>query len=103
MARRTTEKDIMRYIELKEKETEIKEELKELREMFLDDMGDGYTTPDAENENAVHIAIGKSDVKITTVFKRVFNSSLFAKEHKKLYEQYREDKTEDKVVATSDR
>lgn len=103
MARRTTEKDIMRFIELKVKETEIKEELKELREMFLDDMDDGYTTPDAENENAVHIAIGKSDVKITTVFKRVFNSSLFAKEHKKLYEQYREDKTEDKVVATSDR
>lgn len=101
MARKTTEKDIMRFVELKEKEKELKAELAELREMFLDDIE--YATPDDENENAVHIAIGKSDVTITTVFKRVFNSSKFAKEHKKLYEEYREDKTEDKVTATTDR
>lgn len=101
MARKTTEKDIMRFVELKEKEKEIKAELSELREKFLDDIE--YATPDSENENTVHIEIGKSDVSITTVFKRVFNSSKFAKEHKKLYEEYREDKTEDKVTATTER
>lgn len=101
MARKTTEKDIMRFVELKEKEKELKAELAELRELFLDDIE--YATPDDEKENVVHIAIGKSDVEITTVFKRVFNSSKFAKEHKKLYEEYREDKTEDKVTATTDR
>lgn len=101
MARKTTEKDIIRFVELKRKEKEIKEELSELREMFMDDIE--YATPDTEKENTVHIEIGKSDVAITTVFKRVFNSVKFAKEHKKLFESYKEDKTEDKVTATTER
>lgn len=101
MARKTTEKDIMRFVELKEKEKELKAELAELRELFIDDMP--FAIPDKEKDNVVHITIGKSDVAITTVFKRVFNSSKFAKEHEKLYEKYREEKTEEQVKATSDR
>ena len=76
MARKTTEKDIMRFIELKEREKELKEELAELRELFLDDV-DEYGTPDDDNVNAVNITVGKSTVTVTTVVKPYFDSKKF--------------------------
>ena len=101
MARKTTEKDIMRFIELKAKEAEVKAELAELRELFLDDVE--YATPDAEKENVVNIHVGKSNVAITTVIKPYFDSKKFGKEHPKLKAQYTTDKPEERVTATSER
>ena len=101
MARKTTEKDIMRFIELKAKEAEVKAELAELRELFLDDVE--YATPDDEKENVVNIHCGKSNVAITTVIKPYFDSKKFGKEHPKLKAQYTTDKPEERVTATSER
>lgn len=101
MARKTTENDIMRFIELKAKESEVKAEIAELREMFLDDIG--YAIPDDEKGNVVHIIIGKSDVTITTVIKPFFDTKKFGKEHPKLKAQYTTDKAEDRVSATTER
>lgn len=101
MARKTTEKDIMRFIELKAKEAEVKAELSELRELFLDDIE--YAIPDDEKENVVNIHVGKSNVSITTVIKPYFDSKKFGKEHPKLKAQYTTDKPEERVTATSER
>lgn len=101
MARKTTEKDIIRFIELKAEKAELEAELAELRDKFLDDIE--YAIPDNEKENAVNIEIGKSKVQILTVIKPYFDSKKFAKEHPKLKAQYTSDKTEDRVTATSER
>lgn len=101
MARKTTEKDIMRYIELKAKEAELKSELAELRELFLDDVE--YAIPDDEKENVVNIHVGKSNVAITTIIKPYFDTKKFGKEHPKLKAQYTTDKPEERVTATSER
>ena len=101
MARKTTEKDIMRFIELKKQEAELKAELSELREMFIDDME--YATPDAERVNVVTISIGKSKVDIMTVIKPFFDSKAFAKDHPKLKEKYTKERPEDRVTATTER
>ena len=101
MARKTTEKDIMRFVELKAREAELKAELSELREKFLDDIE--YAIPDDEKENVVNITIGKSNVAITTVIKPFFDTKKFGKEHPKLKAQYTTDKPEDRVTATTER
>lgn len=102
MARKTTEKDIIRYIELKKLVAEYTDEINELREQFIDDCIE-YGKPDDEKENVLYIEIGKSNVAMTTVCKRPFNTKRFEKEHKTLYEKYREDKTENRITATSDK
>lgn len=101
MTRTTTEKDILRFIELKAKEAEIKAELAELRELFIDDAV--YATPDAVKENTVNIHIGKSNVAITTIIKPYFDSKAFGKDHPKLKAQYTTDRPEDRVTATTER
>ena len=101
MARKTTEKDILRFIELKERKAELESEIAELRDLFIDDME--YAIPDDEKENVVNIVVGKSKVSIATVIKPFFDKKTFAKEHPKLVAQYTTDKPEDRVTATTDR
>lgn len=100
MARQTTEKDILRYIELKARRAEMDTEITELREKFLDDIE--YAIPDDEKENVVYIKVGKSKVAIATIIKPYFDKSKFAKEHPRLLEQYTSDKAEDRVTATTE-
>ena len=101
MKRKTTEKDIVRFLELKAQEADIKSELSELRDMFLDDID--FAIPDDENENVVNIKIGKSVVHITTVVKPYFDSRTFGKDYPELKAKYTSDRTEDRVTADSER
>ena len=102
MARNTREADIIRFIELKEQEKAIKEELNALREQLEDDVLN-YGQPDGEKENGLVLTIGKSKVSLLTVCKRVFDSARFRAEHNALYEKYKADKTENRISAYTDR
>lgn len=102
MARKTTEKDIIRYLELIGQIGTLTDEKDELREQLIDDCIK-YGIPDEEKENTFSIEIGKSKATLTIVIKNRFNTKRFAKEHKQLYNAYREESPENRVTATTDR
>lgn len=102
MAKQTKEKEIMRFIELTEQIDTLTDERDELREKFIDDcITNGEQ--DTEKGNVFHITVGKSTVTLTVIVERRFNSNKFKKEHKDLYDAYREENTKNKVTATSER
>ena len=95
MAKKTTRKDIERYETITRMIKALEEEKDALKALFTEDMKE-YGVTDENNPNKTTLYVGKHEVTVNHVHKMAFNQTSFRKAFPGMYNDFKEERIEDR-------